>query len=122
MNPTEYIEREQEILIAKKEFPGIEIGLAYKLWKEQRGEKVTMLSTGDQSVYNSKELLMKSASKPCTKDGCDGNMKLESVCGGCVEGKAGYKSKWTCEKCLHRELLRKEYLECLKELSLSLKE
>jgi len=119
MNPDDFVKREQEIIEAVKSFPGMEMGEAYRKWKEARGEKATMLSTGDKSVEAAKQVLKEAAKKPCTQNGCDGEMILESVCGGCVEGKHGYKSKFICEKCLYRELSKKDYLEWLRELSLT---
>ena len=120
MTPEEYIKRSQEIQEAIKAYPEERnMSIAYRLWKEARGEKATMLSTGDKSVEAARQVLKESAKKPCTQAGCDGEMILESVCNGCVEGKAGFKSKWTCSKCLFRELSKKDYLECLRELSLT---
>jgi len=119
MTPEEYIKRAQEVREAVKEYPAMEIGAAFRRWKEARGEKATMLSTGDKSVEAARQVLKEAAKKPCTQAGCDGEMILESVCNGCVEGKAGFKSKWTCSKCLFRELSKKDYLECLRELSLT---
>ncbi len=117
MTPEEYIKREQEIQKAVKIHPGIEMGEAYRLWKESKGEKATILQTGDKQVEAAKKGLREVAKKSCTNPGCDGEMVLESICAGCVEGLAGYKSKFTCNKCLYRELLEKDYFEVLKELS-----
>ena len=119
MTPEEYIKREQEVREAVKAYPGREMGEAYRLWKAIRGEEVTMLSTGDKSIEAAKQVLKESAKKPCTQSECGGEMILESVCNGCVEGKAGYLSKWTCSKCLYRELSKKGFLEWLRELSLT---
>ena len=117
MTPEEYIKREQGIQEAVKAYPGREMGEAYRLWKEARGEKATMLTTGDKTIEAAKQVLKESAKKPCTQDGCDGEMILESVCNGCVEGKAGFLSKWICSKCLYRELSKRGFLEWLKELN-----
>ena len=95
---------------------------AYHKWREARGEKATKLQTSDKSIATVKAVLKESAKKPCTQLGCSGTMELESICGGCVEGKKGFKSKWTCSECLHRELSTKEYMTWLTELSSSLKE
>ena len=123
MTPEEFVQREQEIQQATKEYPGVEMGEAYRRWKEVRGERpASMLSTGDKSVEAAKQVLREGAKKPCTQEGCDGTMELEAICAGCVEGRQGYKSKWTCTKCLHRELSKKDFLEWLKQLSLDLKE
>ncbi len=115
MNTQEFLQRELDIKEAHRLYSKLEIGEAYKKYKEERGEKAELLYTGDKNVVNIKQMLKESAKRPCDK--CDGEQILESVCGGCVEGKAGYKSKWTCSKCLHRELSKKDYLEWLKELS-----
>ncbi len=117
MTPEEYIKREQEILQAQQDFPNLEMGEAYRRWKAERGEEATMLNSGDKTVAESKRLLKEAAKKPCTVEGCDGEMILEVVCSGCVEGKAGFRSKWTCEKCLYRELSKKEFMDWLKELA-----
>jgi hypothetical protein len=117
MTPEEFIKREQEIQEAVKAYPGREMGEAYRLWKAVRGEKAITLKTGDKAVEVAKNALKVATKTPCIQPGCDGEMELESVCGGCVEGRAGYKSKRTCGKCLFRELSKKDYLECLRELS-----
>jgi len=117
MTPDEFLNREEEIQKAVKAYPGMEMGEAYRLWKEPRGEKATMLTTGDKTIEAAKQVLKEAAKKPCVQSECDGEMSLESVCGGCVEGKHGYKSKWICEKCLFRELSKKDYLEWLRELN-----
>ncbi len=117
MTPEEYIKREQEIQDAQKAYPGIEIGEAYRRWKAERGEEATMLTTGNKTIEAAKRLMKEAAKKTCTIPGCDGEMILEAVCSGCVEGRAGFKSKWTCSKCLYRELSKKDYMEWLKELA-----
>ncbi len=117
MTPQEYLQREIDIQEAHRLYSKLEIGEAYKKYKEERGEKAELLYTGDKNVVNIKQMLKEMAKRLCDREGCDGEQILESVCGGCVEGKAGYKSKWTCSKCLHRELSKKDYLECLRELS-----
>ena len=120
MTPNEFVQREQEIQKARLEFPNVEIGEAYRRWKKVRGEEpAPMLKTNDKSVQEAKKFLREGAKKPCFQDGCDGTMELESICSGCVEGRQGYKSKWICGKCLHRELSKKDFLEWLKDLSSS---
>lgn len=119
MTPQELINRQIEISKATGKYPNLEIGEAYRKWKTERGEVATMLSTGDETIEASRRVLAKASKKPCTAQGCDGEMILESICAGCVEGKHGYKSKWTCEKCLYRELSKKDYMEWLRELSLT---
>ena len=121
MTAEEYLKREIEINAAMKNYPQMEVGEAYRKWKEGRGEKAESLSTKDKTIDVAKEVIREAAKKPCTQAGCTGEMFLESVCGGCVEGRAGFKSKWTCEICLYRELSKKEHLEWLRELASSLK-
>jgi len=115
MTVEELIRREEEIQKATAEYPGLEIGEAYRRWKEKRGEKPIFLSTSDKTVQESYARVKEIAWKPCEK--CGGKAILEAVCGGCVEGRKGYRSKFTCEDCLHRELSTKGYMEWLKELS-----
>jgi hypothetical protein len=116
MTPDEFVKREQEIREAASIFPELEIGAAYRKYKEAKGEKATMLSTGDESLEKAKEVILKTFRRPCDQPGCDGTQLLEGVCEGCVEGKAGFRSKWTCEKCMHRELSKKLYLDWYEEL------
>ncbi len=106
-----------EIREAQEMFPSMEMGEAYRRWKELRGEEPTFLTTGDPTLEATKAELRISSTKPCSQEGCGGKMILESICSSCVEGRAGYKSKWTCSVCLHRELSKQDYMECLKELS-----
>jgi hypothetical protein len=120
MTPQEFLQREEEIRKASAEFPDMEMGAAYAKWKEARGEEAVFLQAGDKSVEDAKRALIETAWKLCEK--CGGKAILESICGGCVEGKKGYKSKFTCEDCLHRELSKEEYIWWLKELSSQLKE
>jgi len=115
MTVNEYASREVEVQEAIRTNPGMEMGEAYRRWKEARGETATMLTTAMD--LPSKEDLNHHLDLPCTKEGCGGIMVLEGVCGGCVEGRAGYKSKWTCPKCLHRELSKKGLYEWARELS-----
>ena len=118
MTPEDFVKREMEIQQASLEYPGMEIGGAYRKWKEARGEKpAPMLLTGDKSVEAAKQVLREGAKKPCTQEGCDGTMELESICAGCVEGRKGFKSRWICEKCLHRELSTKDFMTWLKEFA-----
>lgn len=120
MTPEEYIKREQEIQEAIKAYPEERnLSIAYRMWKKVRGEEAIQLNTGDKSVESARQVLKESAKKLCIQPGCDGEMILESVCNGCVEGKAGFLSKWTCNKCLYRELSKKDFLSWLKELSLT---
>lgn len=122
MTPMDLVQREEEIQKAAKEYPGVEIGEAYRKWKEAQGETAIFLQTDDRTIEVSKKLIKEAAKKPCTQDGCAGTMELEAICGSCVEGRLGWKTKWTCDVCLYRELSKKDFLEWLRELSSSSKE
>jgi hypothetical protein len=111
--------RQLEIREAMKAHPGMEIGAAYKKWKAARGETPSMLSTGQD---RNKEKAIASATRfikerPCTRPGCTGIQTLEGVCRGCIEGQAGYKTKWTCTTCMHRDLSKETLEEWLIKLS-----
>lgn len=116
MTPEAFIKREEQIQQAQKEFPGLEIGEAYKRWGERRGIITYQLRTNDETVEASKEVILHTYKRPCDQAGCDGQQVLEGVCPSCVEGLAGFQSKWTCKKCLHRELSKKTYLAWFSEL------
>lgn len=116
MTPEEFIRREKEIQEAVSIFPELEIGEAYKKYKEAKGEEAVMLSTSDPSIAALTQVILKTYVRPCDQPGCDGEQVLEGVCEGCVEGKAGFKSKWTCKKCMHRELSKKLYMDWYEEL------
>lgn len=102
----ELIERAKHILQARVEYPGMNISEAFKLYCQNHNLNYENLTTEETNVMNKfeEEHRTKKLAKKCTKENCTGYMILEAVCGGCVEGKAGYKSKWTCTKCMHREL------------------
>lgn len=122
MTPEEFTKREMEVQAAHQQYPDLEIGKAYQKWKETRGEKPIFLSTGDRTIEETKRVLIEVSKKPCNFNGCGGTMELEGICGGCVEGRLGFKSKWTCmTDANHRELSKKELMEWLQELSSSLK-
>lgn len=116
MTPLEFAKREQEIREAASVFPDLEIGEAYKQYKEAKGEKPVYLNTSDPSIEKNKEIVLKVFRRPCNQEGCTGTQLLEGVCDSCVEGKKGYKSKWTCEECLYRELSKREYFDWYEEL------
>ena len=102
--------REAEIRQAVSENPGMEMGAAYKKWKTARGESPVMLSTAVVAGFK-KDLMTATAKlkqRPCSVAGCPGIQRLEGVCSGCIEGQAGYKSKWTCPVCLHRDLSKED--------------
>ncbi len=117
MTPEEFIKREEEIREAHSIFPDLEIGEAYRQYKEAKGEEATMLHTGDPDLEKAKEVILKTFRRPCTQPGCTGEQVLEGICEGCIEGKKGFRSKWTCEECLHRDLSKKEYLDWYRELT-----
>jgi len=111
--------RSLEIRQAAATYPGLELGLAYKKWKEAKGETAVMLRTS-QNMTKQNEITAarnKLRSRPCTRQGCNGFQFLESVCRGCIEGKAGYKSKWTCDTCMTRDLSREDINEWILKLS-----
>jgi hypothetical protein len=116
MTPEDFIKREQEVREAHSIFPDLEIGEAYRQYKEAKGETASMLHTDDLSLQRAKAAILKTFVRPCTQPGCDGEQLLEGVCEGCVEGKAGFKSKWTCKKCMYRELSKRPYLDWYEEL------
>ena len=102
--------RTLEIRQAAAASPGMEIGAAYKKWKKALGESAEMLNTSQDQAKTKETLatIYKLRTRPCTREGCDGTQHLESVCGGCIEGKAGYKTKWTCDTCMTRELSKED--------------
>jgi len=112
--------RANEIRQATGAYPEMEIGAAYKKWKETKGEMSTRLNTrGSHNVKEGGIQLAKELSKrPCTKEGCAGVQHLEAVCTGCIEGQAGYKTKWTCDVCMHRELSKEDFTTWIRNLSL----
>jgi hypothetical protein len=107
MNNKQLLQREKEIRLAAADFPGLEIGEAYRRWKKARGEEATALTTSMH--YQRKAFLEKYAIRPCSKDGCTGRQILEQLCGSSVEAKAGMSSAWTCEKCLFRQVYPQDY-------------
>jgi len=111
--------RALEIRQATTAFPGMEIGAAYKKWKEGRGESAVMLNSAKQETLKkeTQALYEQLHERPCTREGCDGTQHLEGVCGGCIEGQAGYKTKWTCKTCLHRDLSKEGLQEWMLKLS-----
>lgn len=117
MEPKEFVTREREIREAHSIFPDLEIGEAYRQYKEAKGEEVTMLSTGDPDLERAKRAVLEVFRRPCDQLGCNGTQILEGICEGCIEGKAGYHSKWTCEVCMYRELSKREYLDWYSELT-----
>ena len=117
MDSQEFVKREQEIREAQSIFPDLEIGEAYRQYKEAKGETATMLSAGDPELEKAKQMVMQTFRRPCNQPGCNGTQILEGVCEGCIEGKAGFRSKWTCELCMYRELSKRLYLDWYDELT-----
>jgi len=113
----EFMDREREVREAHAIYPDLEIGEAYRRYKEDKGETATMLRTDDPTLARAKKVVLRVFRRPCTQPECTGEQVLEGVCEGCVEGKAGYKTKWTCEVCLFRELSKKQYSDWYKELT-----
>ena len=113
--------RNLEIRLAAAASPGMEIGAAYKKWKAHRGEPVEMLLSDAAEPLRQavQDLAARLRERPCSKAGCGGSQRLESVCNGCIEGQAGYRTKWTCKKCMHRDLSKESIEEWLINLSSS---
>ena len=111
--------REAEIREAVLTSPGMEIGAAYKKLKELRGETAEMLLSADGGPLKKamQDLTNQLRERPCTKTGCTGTQRLEAVCTGCIEGQAGYKTKWTCSTCMHRDLSKETINEWILKLS-----
>lgn len=111
--------RAGEIRRAVEAYPGMELRAAYNKWKADRGEEVTPFTTRvDTTVHAAAARLeMHLRERVCTQPGCKGVQILEPVCSSCVEGKAGYRTKWTCSTCLHRELSKEELTVWMARLS-----
>ena len=111
--------RSLEIRRAAAASPGMEIGAAYKKWKAALGETPEMLLSAEEAPLKKEmqDLATRLRERPCSRAGCDGQQRLEAICSGCVEGKAGYKTKWTCRNCLHRDLSKETMDEWLIKLS-----
>lgn len=114
-----YARRNADINEARRRYPGMEIGAAYRQLLTDRGD--TPPAHLPQHTGRAKDALLAEINKlrqrPCTRPGCTGIQFLESVCSGCVEGKAGYRSKWTCTSCMHRELSKEDLNQWLTRLS-----
>ena len=113
--------REIEIVAARVASPDLEIGAAYKKWKEARGETADMLLSSKTDVLKNEiyDLANRLQERPCTREGCAGTQRLEAICTGCIEGQAGYKTKWTCKTCMHRDLSKESLNEWMLILSSS---
>ena len=113
--------RNMEIRQAAAASPGMEIGAAYNKWKTARGESAEMLLSADAGSQNRemRDLMQRLQERPCTQTGCGGSQRLEPICAGCIEGQAGYKTKWTCRTCLHRDLSKESLDEWILKLSSS---
>jgi hypothetical protein len=108
---TEDTKRNLEIMQAIAESPGMEIGAAYKKWKEARGEKAEKLLSSNTNKKKEIERLSADArrrERPCTDVNCNGRQRLTPVCSSCTEGKAGYKTQWICGTCGHRDLSKED--------------
>ena len=113
--------RESEVRRAAAAYPGMELGKAYRTWKNARGEKAEPPIPAETAAAHMSRLetMRRLRERPCTQKGCDGTQKLESVCAGCVEGQAGYKTKWTCATCMHRDLSKEDMNAWMIKLSSS---
>lgn len=113
--------RDADIRAAVRESPGLEIGAAYEKWLSARDRSPDRMLSGEFNALKKEveELTRLLRERPCTKEGCDGTQYLEGICAGCIEGQAGYKTKWTCRKCLHRDLSKEDLNEWIQRLSSS---
>ena len=111
--------RDAEIRESVRESPGMEISAAYKKWLAAQGRSPDRMLSGEFNALKKEveDLTRLLRERPCTKEGCDGTQYLEGVCAGCIEGQAGYKTKWTCRTCLHRDLSKEDLNEWLTRLS-----
>ena len=111
--------RTSEIRAATAAYPDLEIGEAYRKWKEERGQKPDILISSEtqatQAAYQ--DITRELRQRPCTREGCTGIQELKAICAGCIEGQAGYKTKWTCKLCMHRDLSKKDMITWISELS-----
>lgn len=117
MTTTEFIVREYNVQKAAEKYPGMEMGAAFEKYMTEQGKKITYISTDDKTIQNSMREAVEKLKRPCRQEGCPGVEHLEGICNSCIEGRKGYRSKWICDECLHRELSKKEVLEWLVELS-----
>lgn len=109
MGPQELLNYQLELRAAQAQFPGLDITLAYEKYKKARGEKPTYLTSRDQATREA--ALSRYTKKPCTNRQCLGTMHLEPICPSCVEGKGGWQSAWTCDRCFTRILSKKDFSE-----------
>lgn len=109
MNREELLNHAKDIRESQAQFPGMDITEAYIRYKKSKGEKPRLLSSLDQADIQARLALYTTSA--CTQYGCKGTMHLEPVCPSCVEGKAGFQSKWTCDTCFFRELSKKDFSE-----------
>ncbi len=108
-----------EIRIAHSTFPDLPLSSAFLKWKSARGESadISMIDHIFKLLPRVPARNSHLFERPCTRVGCQGTQKLEGICRGCIEGQAGYKTKWTCRKCLHRDLSKEDLNEWLTGLS-----
>lgn len=118
-----YVRRNADISQARAKYPGMEIGAAYRKLLAARGDAVP--DQLPQHTGRERQAILTEINRlrrrPCNRPGCTGTQFLESVCTGCVEGQAGYRSKWTCTACMHRELSKEDLNQWLTRLSSPLK-
>ena len=111
------LKRTEEIKEAKAIYPGMEIGEAYRRYKEAKGEKAEMLLSGDKEIEQVKKIALTLFKRPCTAEGCHGTQTLSGVCSGCLAAKKGFKTQWECDDCLHRDFSKETYLEVYERLT-----
>lgn len=108
-----------EVLHATRLYPDMEISAAYRKYKESLGEIPVVLYASRTSPLAPalKAVAARLSVRPCSRPGCRGSQYLESICSGCIEGQAGYKTKWTCRLCLHRDLSKEDLDQWIIKLS-----
>ena len=107
MDNKDLLKQIKDVNQAAAQFPGLDITEAYERFKKQKGETPTYLNSSEQSTRETQ--ISRYTLRPCSHKPCSGKMHLEQICPSCVEGRAGYQSKWTCDTCFHRKLSKKDY-------------
>jgi hypothetical protein len=113
LNREQLLEHAKDVRESQAQFPGMNITEAYIRYKKGKGETPRLLSSLDQRHIDAG--LKFFTTRSCTRSNCTGTMHLEPICPSCVEGKAGYNSKWTCDTCLDRDLSKKDFSDWFTE-------
>jgi len=119
MTADELMEYERDIREATIAYPKMEMRAAYiKFMTEiKKRDPKPMLSTNDPKIKAAIASITKKFKKPCSQDGCRGEMVLSGVCNGCAAGRKGFRTQWECEECLYREFSPKTFFDWYEELS-----